>query len=88
MAMRLPRIRFSSGGQRQQILAVVQRLAGGAAVARQQAHHGQHGLALARAAFAHDAQRLPAIQRKTDAVDGIHQAVLGLELHAEVFDFK
>jgi hypothetical protein len=72
----------------QQVLALIQRLARGFAVTRQQAHHGQHGLALARAGFADDAQGLALFQLEADAVDGADHAVVGLELNAQITYFQ
>jgi hypothetical protein len=60
-----------------------------ARVARaRQAHHGHRGHRLARAGLADDAQRLPALDRVADAVDGLDDAVLGLEMDLEVLDLQ
>ena len=44
--------------------------------------------ALARARLAHDAERLAAVDRVGDAVDGLDDAVVGLEVDLEVRDFQ
>ena len=89
MATRLPRMRFKSGRRHaDQVLPLVQHLAGGAAIDGQQAHHGQHGLAFARTALAHNAQGLAPVQREVDAVDGADHTVGSLKLHAQLFDFQ
>ena len=55
---------------------------------RDQAHHREERHALAGARLAHDAERLAREQRERDAVDGLHQAVLGGEVHREVLDLE
>ena len=69
--------------QGQQVLPVKQRLTRGRAIDGQQAHHGQHGLALAGTAFTDDAQSLPTAQRKADVVDGGQHAIGRLKLNAQ-----
>ena len=76
------------GWHADQVLPLVQHLACGPSVNGEQAHHGQHGLTLARAAFAHNAQCLAAVQREVDSIDGADHAVGRLELHAQLFDFQ
>ena len=50
-------------------------------------HHGQNRLAFAGSTLAHNTQRLPSVQGKADAVDGIHNAIWRVELHAQFFNF-
>ena len=53
-----------------------------------EAHDGHGGHGLARAGFAHHAERLAAIERVAHAVNGMHDAVLGVEVHLQVVDLE
>ena len=65
----------------QHVLPLKAHLPRGLPVAGEQSHDGQHGLALARAALAHNAQSLASIQIEVNAVDRADDAVRCLELH-------
>jgi hypothetical protein len=64
------------------------RRARGAAVGRQEAHHGHEGLALAGAAFADDPEGLAARDGEGDAADGVDDPVVGGEVDPQVLDRK
>src|SRR5262249_16024645 len=72
-----------------QVLAVEARRAADARVLRAaQAHDGEHRDALARPGLAHDAEHLAVVDRVRNTVDGLDEAVLGLEVHLEVVDLE
>ena len=77
------------GGGRDQVLAVEEDLAADlGAVPLVQAHDGHARHALARAGLAHDAERLATVDGEGQPVDGLHQAVVGREVHAQVADLE
>ncbi len=49
---------------------------------------GQASHALARAGFAHDAERLAAVQAERDAFHGAHDAVARVEVYGQVLDLE
>jgi hypothetical protein len=53
-----------------------------------QAHDRQAGHTLAGAGLADDAERLAALQGEAQPVDGLHQAVVGREVHLQVVDLQ
>ena len=67
----------------EQVAALVVHLAAEARVdVARQAHDRHRGHALARAGLADDPEHLAALELERDAVDGVHDAVLGREVHA------
>ena len=53
-----------------------------------QAHKRERGDALARAAFADDAERFATLEVKRDIVDSVDDAILRLELDLQVTNFE
>src|SRR3954454_14733073 len=77
------------GRKLQQILALEQHLAGDLRlIPGDQPHDGQERHALAGARLSHHAERLSAGDGERDAVDGLHQTVLGREAHVQVVDLE
>jgi hypothetical protein len=76
-------------GRAEQLLAVEAHGARDAGVARAgETHDRQRRDRLARTGLAHDAERLATIDGVRDAVDGLDEPVLGLEVDAEVLDLE
>ena len=76
-------------GRLEQVLAVELDRAGDAGVARaRQAHHRQRRDGLAGAGLADDAERLAAVDRVGDPVDGLDDAVVRVEVDPEVLDLE
>jgi hypothetical protein len=76
-------------GEREQVAPLEEHLAAHARVVEaREPHDGEAGDALARARLAHDAQRAPLLDRVGDAVDGLHDAVVGVEPDGEVADLE
>ena len=65
--------------QVEDLAAVIADAAAGTTVLGQQTHQGEHGLALAGAGFADDAEGLAGFHREADAVDRIDNTVEGVE---------
>src|SRR3954452_14472287 len=53
-----------------------------------QTHDRQAGHALTRPRLAHDAESPPAVQRKAQSVNGLHQPVISGELHMKINNFQ
>ncbi len=81
-AVEVPRL------QPKQLLPVQLRRSRSPAVAGQQPHHRQEGLALARPALADHAQRLAALDIQRDAAHGADHAIVGVEIDGEVLQGK
>jgi hypothetical protein len=77
-------------GQRQHVFAVHAHIAGGdVAVVGQQAHQRQRRHALAAAGFADQRKGLATLRCVSrSAIDGAHQAGLGVELDFDVLDLE
>jgi len=76
------------GGLRQ-VLAAEEDLPADAGVARaREPQDGEAGDRLARARLADDAERLALVDAVGDAVDGVHDTVVGLEAHDQVTDLE
>ena len=76
-------------GQPQQLAPAEGRAAGDARARRaREAHERQTRHALARPRLADDPQHAAGLQREGDAVDGLHDPVLGIEVHAQVGDLQ
>ena len=77
------------GRQLQQVDAPEQHLSGDVRVLRVgEPHDGERADALARTGLADDAERLPRLDAVRDTVDGLHDAVVGLEVHLQVLDLQ
>src|SRR5262249_896140 len=70
--------------EREQVRAVESRLATDRGGPGEQPEQRQRGDRLSRARLADDAERLAAGAVETDVVDGVHQAVVGLEVDRQV----
>ena len=75
--------------QVEQVLAIELEPAGGdAPVVRQQPHQRQRRHALAAAGLAHQREGLALRQRQPHAIDGAHQAGVGVQVDVEVVDLQ
>ncbi len=89
IAIRAPRMLVElAGAAAQDLLALELDAAGGPAVGGQQAHHRQEDLALARAGFADDAERLARLDREADLVDRLDRAVRRGEADVQIADLE
>ena len=84
MAIRAPRTASSApAGAPTRLRALEQDLAADARAGAEQAQGGQPGHALARARFAHQPDRLAALDREVDAVQGADDALAGVEIDGQ-----